>query len=311
MTKTNSMDTFGKSDKQQENKMTFEQALESIDRCVYPVGWQEDGILNFKEIVAPFEKEACTAQKGGEKEVGTLYYEFAKQNETNAKAVASALEYKMEHYLSKGHANGDLQCTFLLGKLFDNKKGTCYNQNKAIEYFTKAVNGGIVEANLHLGNIYFDRGENHNADLARKYYQQGVQQGNVDCMNALAYLLVRYARDEQDVNQAEQLAKQAIDKGSRVFVPLIMVARYFAGKNTPEFNKKAFDLYEFAVRHNCEAALAPLGEMYQKGIGTTQSFDKAIETYQKGVEKRCEICAEKLGDMYADGSGVENSLDKA
>eukprot|EP00929_Paragymnodinium_shiwhaense_P089936 TRINITY_DN50147_c0_g1_i1.p1 TRINITY_DN50147_c0_g1~~TRINITY_DN50147_c0_g1_i1.p1 ORF type:complete len:304 (+),score=63.07 TRINITY_DN50147_c0_g1_i1:60-971(+) len=118
---------------------------------------------------------------------------------------------------------------------------------------------------------------------------------------------IMYSRISQP--EADRLFTQAaLCEGRQQYV---MYDENRGVEKLPSNEKKAFDLYELAVRCGNVRALACLGWMYESGRGTVEHFDKALALYIEGDEKCDARAATRLGTLYAQGRGVKKDLDKA
>ena len=143
-----------------------------------------------------------------------------------------------------GYAQADYQLAFIY---YIEKK----DNKHAFQYFSKAAEGGIVNAQVQLGIMYDSGiGTAVNKIKSLEWYEKAALQGNIQGMIAYGFELLIGEYLEQDS-----------ERGLNYLL--------YAGENgIPEEKKLAFDTLEF---------------VYEQGIGVEQDSDKASEYHQKSI----------------------------
>ena len=110
------------------------------------------------------------------------------------------------------------------------------------------------------------------------------------------------------------------DKFERAFIKekntnaMAYAARRFFNLNTPEGDKKAFEIYSQMMELGHTLASAELGAMYFNGRGTARDYKKAFEIFKNGADKKGWIDSTSCiwtALMYKNGWGVEKSDEMA
>ena len=87
-----------------------------------------------------------------------------------------------------------------------------FNDAKALDYFLKAVKKGSIEANHHIGNLYYNGGNSIDKSypVAFNYYMKAAQSGLVESQ----YMVGLMYRNGQGVSKDLSIAKQWLRKAS-------------------------------------------------------------------------------------------------
>ena len=91
-------------------------------------------------------------------------------------------------------------------------------------------------------------------------------------------------------------------------------ARRFFDRNTPEGDKKAFEIYSQMMELDHTLTLSELGSMFFNGRGAARNYKKAFEIFKKAADKKGWIDSTSCiwtALMYKNGWGVEKSDEMA
>ena len=153
----------------------------------------------------------------------------------------------------------------------------------------------------------------------RKEYEEIVadaQAGNADAMNHWAYILyygiprLNIARDKQ---RANQLWKDAADKGNAFAQYCFGVSLFNGDVGVEKDKKQAFELYRKAAKQGNIFAVNKLGDIYYTGLEgvVEQDFEKAFDYYMQAAKEEKQDAVAMVGMMYYDGQGTVQDYGKA
>lgn len=153
---------------------------------------------------------------------------------------------------------------------YENKQGVTYNEEKVLEYFTKAFEKGDAYAAQEISKYYWY--DKKNSADAIKWLENGARKGIVEDMITLGYIYRKGSYGaEINYNEAIKWLNLAI--------------------KTDEKKTNAFH---------------ELGMVYHKGL---KDLTTAIVWYKKGVDLKNIHCAEELGNIYFSLKEYQNAID--
>jgi uncharacterized protein len=160
-----------------------------------------------------------------------------------------SLELAFE-WMQKAADYGSADAMYNLGNFFRKGIGVKASIDDAIIWYKKAAEYYIDDANLNLGQIYADKGKTDTTEfeVAAKYYQLAVKQGNAAAHHLLSEL-------------------------------------YYYGKGVTQSYTQAFTLAEYAATNNITNAQFNLGLMYYNGIGSTKNIAEAKKWFTIAADR--------------------------
>lgn len=231
--------------------------------------------------------------------------------------------YKAEHYdsaakiWSSEELGSDIRALFSLGRLYMNGKGVEVNQQKAVEYYQKAADGGHLSAQFNLGLAYFKgAGVSKNIEQAMALWRGAAEAGHDGAQYNVGALLWQGELVEQDQATAMEWFRQSSSNGNSqakrflgsLFSPMHSELRdnltYYSEKNSSrtisvveelglyKLAQQAYSKQEFKQAFKYWLPLAEDGHpdsqfkvamMYENGQGIEENFDEAIMLYQKAA----------------------------
>lgn len=210
------------------------------------------------------------------------------------------------------------QAQYYLGEIYQYK----HDNDKAKEWYIKAVQNNISEAAIELGlmakqdedeKIFLSR-EKGKYDEAIKWFQKADELGNSygDLEIGNIYYL-RY----NDYHKAAEYYEKSAKKDNKIAMQLLASIYQNPRLIEPDY-AKAKMWYEKAAQLGMPNAQYELAKIYIKGEGTNQDYKQAKFWLEQAIEndksKTQKIKADAqflLGEMYLDGKGVERNLIKA
>ena len=184
-----------------------------------------------------------------------------------------------------------------IGELYRDGLGVEQNDEKAADYFLKAVELGDTneaQANFdHLveeGRIPADYTPNADTDplcdLGKAIYEAGDYEKAAECFRKAAELGIRRGLCNMGV-------------------------LYQYGKGVEQSSEKAVEYFQLAADQGFSLAQYNLGVLYTNGIGVEQNYEKALEYFQLAADQGMKEAQHNLAFLYANGLGVEQSYEKA
>lgn len=202
-----------------------------------------------------------------------------KNNTTNA------IKY-YEIAANAGHALAALQ----LAKLYQ-EKNSFTNYHRAYRYAVAAVNGGIAEGNMILGNLLlFGRGCEPNTNYAYRCYSTAAEAGIFSA--ELMMKVIKQKFEDADTEKA------------------VNTAYYLYDSEKEEDLREAFDILNRYSQTNGKAANL-LGLMYHHGHVVDQDDRKAVELFHRAADAGYRAAYCNLADAYFFGAGVEKDYSEA
>ncbi len=231
-------------------------------------------------------------------------------------------EYKKSFVLIRKSAEAkEVEGEAVLAYFYANGIGTRTNEKKAAEWYYKAANQGLSEAQYQLGKIY-EKGIGFQQDdkEAIKWYEQAAKQNHVKAQLALGLMYI----DGKGIDKSSTLSSTV--QACKIFLngdtnlKKNRIAQYYSGwcfendKTTiskAEASRIALDWYQKSAVQEYVPAMVAIGSMYFAGKGITQDYKEGIKWYKKAADKGNPQAQAALGLAYEKGLGVEIAQDTA
>ncbi|GJQ80750.1 hypothetical protein Trydic_g9342 [Trypoxylus dichotomus] len=182
---------------------------------------------------------------------------------------------------------GDVQAQVGLGQLYyQGGRGVELDYKKALHYFTQAANAGNSNAMAYLGKIYLDGSDEikQSNDTALKYFKKASDLNNPVGLSGLG-LMYLYGRGiEKDYAKAQKYFLHAAEQGW-VDGQLHLGNMYFNGLGVKKDYKLANKYFSLAAQSGHVLAYYNLGQMHALGTGMMRSCSTAVEFF-KNVSER-------------------------
>jgi TPR repeat protein len=147
------------------------------------------------------------------------------------------------YYYQQAAKLGDASSQYLLGKMYQDAKGTQQNMRQAALWFTQAAKQGHSKSQATLGFMYSKgNGVDQNYSQAVNWYQQAAEQGHIDAQYNLAYL-------------------------------------YSLGQGVVKNYQQAAYWYQKSATQGDDDAQNSLGKLYERGLGVNKDLAKAKSLY--------------------------------
>lgn len=199
---------------------------------------------------------------------------------------------------NNGIAYGYLGCLYQIGEYVTK------NIDKAIYYFTKAVNLDAIYYSYNLGLIYK---EMNNDQKAIEYLLIATknEENSKSAYNELGHLYLESYNIPHDFNRSIYYYSQAKEKG---LFSLGMI--YLKGKYVEQDIKKAINYFEQSIKYNPDmvSSFYQLGAIYYEGKYVKRDINKAITYFSSVKFNKISNCY--LGLIYFNGIDVKRDINK-
>ena len=210
---------------------------------------------------------------------------------------------------------------------YENGYGTTADDYEAVEWYLKAAEQGLAEAQYKLGDMYYDMyyGDDveQSYEKAVEWYLKAAEQGLAEAQYKLGDMYFYGRGVEQSDEEAAEWVLKAAEQGLAEAQcklgdmyyygcwDMYYYDMFYYGDVVEQSYEKAAEWYLKAAEQGLARAQCKLGFMYETGRGVEQSYEKAAEWYLKAAEQGLARAQWKLGVMYKNGRGVEQSDEEA
>jgi len=204
--------------------------------------------------------------------------------------------------LGDGHCCG--QAKMLLGLIFLEGMGIKRNDVEAYEWYRRAAEQGIPEAQFRVAGIHFEGRcrQDRNVDEAATWFQRAAMQGHE--AGQLNTAVIFY--EKLDFGGAVKWFHKAAAQGN-IEANFRLGDIYSQGRGSVQIDKaSAKSFYEYAAKKDHVGAQRSLAIFYHTGQGTPQNYAEAARWYQKAARHDA-VAARELGLLFAAGNGVPKS----
>jgi TPR repeat protein len=249
-------------------------------------------------------------------------------------------------YLKRAADLDDPIAMAALGSRYLNGAEEIRDEQKGIEWLTRAAEEKIPEASLVLGEYESDRQNNY--AKAREYYQAAADGGNVSAHIKLGTLHQNALGGEQSTEKALDLFKKAASRGSaegahyaatlmlaaqdeekvveniiggyrfllaaagqRTSAQIDLANLYLSGRLGVADSVSAAAWLDRAARLGDPVARANLGALYESGTGVQRSPKAAFQLYNLAMQQGNLAAMRAVGRFHATGAAGEMNLPEA
>jgi TPR repeat protein len=229
------------------------------------------------------------------KSIGTtiwLYTKAAAQGDEFARDRANELLARCTEAAEKGDAEAQFQLATAYDRTkYESKGDSEENRAKAIEWFTKAAEQGLVKAYFALGFCYYNEGDMEKRDEAMakaiEWFTKAAEQGDAD---AQGYLGICYSNGygvKRDFEKAVEWYTKAIERGNTSSLNSFAYCYFMQAHYTPDVSLKnkyfqgALETSKKLAETGDENWLYMVGHLYEEGKGVEQDTAEAMKWYEK------------------------------
>ena len=232
---------------------------------------------------------------------------------------------------------------FHLGRCYENGWGTERDEKLAAQYYKKAADAGLAEAQIRYGVCCEEgKGVPQDLDQAERYYTLAGEQGSDDALERLdglmkkrsgspdpapaavpaapkapvsAALEAQYEKayalyQKRQYAEALRLFKPGAEQGhagSQYYVGLC----FYFGRGVSKDAFTAANWYRKAADQGNLSAIYNLGCCYRDGIGVARDYAEAAKLFRRAAEQGHASAQCSLGLLYEKGNGVAKDLAEA
>uniref|UniRef100_A0A182JM41 Uncharacterized protein n=1 Tax=Anopheles atroparvus TaxID=41427 RepID=A0A182JM41_ANOAO len=182
---------------------------------------------------------------------------------------------------------GDVQAQVGLGQLYyQGGRGITLDHQRALQYFSQAANAGNAVAMAFLGKIYLEGSDNIKADneTAFKFFKKAADLGNPVGQSGLGIMYLHGKGVRKDTLKALKYFAKAADQGW-VDGQLQLGNMYYTGIGVQRDFKLAIKYFSLASQSGHVLAFYNLGQMHAIGLGMIRSCPTAVELFKNVAER--------------------------
>ena len=185
-----------------------------------------------------------------------------------------------------------------IGMMYERGLGVKADMEKALSWFERAADLGLVMAMVEAGKLYSNEDlPFYDARKAYVWYLKGAGLGYHEAELHLGDCYYVGFGVEEDVEKAEICFQRAADHGSHEACDALGTIYVLGDGAEPDFDKarKYFEMGAFAGDANC---CYKLGDCYFYGRGTEVDLDSAKEWYERAWDLGSAAAAASLGMLH-------------
>ncbi|MBE6576973.1 MAG: sel1 repeat family protein [Ruminococcaceae bacterium] len=185
------------------------------------------------------------------------------------------------------------------------------NSNTTLKKIIKLANKGKVDAQLQLGNYYFEsQNIEQSYEDAVKWYRRAAEQGYAPAQLKLGGCYVNARGVEKSLEKGIEWCRRA---ANQEYAPAQheLGYCYANGQGVAQSYAEAIKWYRKAAEKGYAPAQHELGFYYDLGRVVEQSYEEAIKWYRKAAEQGYDRSQHNLGYSYENGEGVKQSYEEA
>lgn len=231
-----------------------------------------------------------------------LYAQDLPQRDTSLQAKIA------EWQRAAGQGDADAQCR--LGKLYSDGVEVEADLEQAFYWFTKAAEGGSIDAAAALSTYYcFGRGVvSVDYTEAARWCRIAAEAGHSGAQNRMGWLYESgYGGLEKSYEEAMKWYKLGADNGSSMALANIGNL-YKNGWGVEQDYETALSYIQKAVDRDNSFAFYLMGIMYEFGFAVGPSPEEAYKWYLKGAEAEEGRAQEKVAYFMRNGKGCKKDL---
>lgn len=244
----------------------------------------------------------------------TMFWNAAQMGHVMAQAQAAYMclkglgtphvDYARAFQLAQSAAEkGNAQACYVLGVCFEGGHGTAQNKQKALEYYTMAVNQDFAEAQSGYDRLKEEiANQNGDSDIADQLFTEAVkldqqknyfaafqlylraaEMGHITSMFNTGYDYEAGEGVEKNVQKAEKWYLAAAEKGFPDAMSRLSWL-YFGEKGIPADYAAAYKWAKRGTELNDGASFTNFGVCYEEGYGVSQDKQRALELYKKAAD---------------------------
>ncbi len=207
-----------------------------------------------------------------------------------------------------------------LGYAYYNGNGVSKDEEKGVEWLTKAAEEGDGVAAFVLGERYEKGGDTltEDAEAAKRWYLRALElyeRGAEEKLYHAAHMVGEMHEFGNGVEKSYETARSwylrsAEDDENPVSMERLGLI-YQHARGTEENFEEAFRWYKAAAERGSGLGMNQTGYFYHQGLGVGKDEQEAVGWYQKGAEAGNGVAMSNLAWCYDNGSGLETNPEEA
>lgn len=218
---------------------------------------------------------------------------------------------RLERLRAKAQA-GSTQAEFELAmRYFRGERGVETNLVEAVNWYRKAAEQGMAEAQSGLGWCYSKGyGVESNALEAVNWYRKAAEQGLPEAERRLGWCYETGAGLAKDAVEGAKWYRKAADQGDAKAQNNLGYC-YEYGTGVASNAVEAVKWIRMAAEQGVPTAQGNLGNCYENGVGVASNAVEAVNWYRKAAEQGDAYGQDRLGTCYESGLGVDQDTKQA
>lgn len=207
---------------------------------------------------------------------------------------------------------GDAPALLQVGLCHANGTDLPKDDAKAAEFFCKAAEQGLANAQCCLAECYYNGfGVKQDYAEAAKWFSLAAEQGVARAQGMLGMCYMDGIGVQKDYAKAIELYRSAAEQGETVAQALLGRCYYYGEGGVSRDYAKALRWIRPAAERGNAGGQTLLGKCYCYGQGVAQDYAKAVMWFRLAAEQGAAEAQFFLGACYHDGYGVKTDLDEA
>ena len=212
-------------------------------------------------------------------------------------------------YWEKAAKLGNVHAQYALAKLWlETNNG---DVSKALQWLTKAADGGYAQAQYTLGKCYRDGIHvDKNMEQAVHLFLLSAEQNNEYAAYQLGKLYLAGEGIPKDAEQAVKWLKCAAEQRN-AYAQYTLGKLYLCGEDVPQDIEKALDYLKASAEQKNEYASYQLGKLYLTGEVIPKDVETAVRYLETSAGNGNQFAQYALGKLYLQGKDIPRDKEKA
>ena len=222
--------------------------------------------------------------------------------------VSDSIRVKETFNWASRHQSKDDIAAWFLGRAYKFGLGVDRDPIKAKVYYISACEKDNGNAMIGLAQIYREYQSQENLDSAFYWFNEATKHGQPDAYFSLSQVEIQRAKQNGqpiDTIKVIDYVQKGIKQNSSFCITWMASIYYYGYGSIKSDKSKAYNMLSLLPKNKLNAVSNYLlGEMFELGEGTNQSFNTALVYYMKSAEQGNTDAMCKLGNFYEWGQGI-------
>ena len=212
--------------------------------------------------------------------------------------------------LLKKARSGDAAAQNELGDCYKYGDGVGQDVTEAKNWYEKAAEQGVVEAQRNLGFYYIFGYEEGKEEKGLEYFLKAASQGDAEAQHTIGKFFKEGTIVSQNDKSAFYWYSKAADQGY-ANAQYELGESYYFGSGVEQNYEEAIKWFLKAAEQDQVDAQLALGYCYYLGNGVAEDYEEAAEWFHKAAEQGLAEARYLYGDCFFEGEGVEQDYSEA